>query len=214
MAFIASPLRRQNDLWPPVMLRDCGCKDGIFHENCDVWSNQYESRWCTHCWYQVWQWLRGVSCCKFLKKVKIISHANFFITPFANCQERTRLARDGVAEHCEWFRWQKQDPYLDEQFWLSFGFFLQNLGQIKRYLSLDSEDCKALLFYNIYILHKWIYGRRTSGTILDMILVILFPAISQMILPQAIPLSPTSSNFKILLLWNPVWRELKGFNLP
>ena len=32
----------------------------------------------------------------------------------ANCQERTRLARDGVAEHCEWFRWQKQDPYLDE----------------------------------------------------------------------------------------------------
>ena len=36
-------------------------------------------------------------------------------------QERTRLARDGVAEHCEWFRWQKigaQGDKLIDLIWL------------------------------------------------------------------------------------------------
>ena len=34
-------------------------------------------------------------------------HNGFYSKPF---KERARLARDGVAEHCEWFRWQKSTP--------------------------------------------------------------------------------------------------------
>eukprot|EP00435_Cladocopium_sp_Y103_P043108 s1235_g12.t1 len=38
-------------------------------------------------------------------------HNGFYSKPF---KERTRLARDGVAEHCEWFRWQKPAPLSAE----------------------------------------------------------------------------------------------------
>lgn len=38
-------------------------------------------------------------------------HNGFYSKPF---KERTRLARDGGAEHCEWFRWQKPAPLSAE----------------------------------------------------------------------------------------------------
>lgn len=46
-------------------------------------------------------------------------HNGFYSKPF---KERTRLARDGVAEHCEWFRWQKPAPLSAESHAAAEGF--------------------------------------------------------------------------------------------
>lgn len=60
-------------------------------------------------------------------------HNGFYSKPF---KERTRLARDGVAEHCEWFRWQKSTPLSAE----SHAKAAATRSQVQAPLPDDDDD--------------------------------------------------------------------------
>lgn len=65
-------------------------------------------------------------------------HNGFYSKPF---KERTRLARDGVAEHCEWFRWQKSTPLSAE----SHAKAAATRSQVQAPLPEDDEEPPPLV---------------------------------------------------------------------
>ena len=150
----------------------------FLNENCDVWNNQYESRWCKHCWYQVWQWLRGVSCCKFLKEVKCKVYVCFRRKSLHTARNVRALQGMVWQSTASGFAGKSKILNLDES-------FLTNLYNDFAELTVN---CKVLVTHDLcsreLVEESWIWY--------SYILVIL-----QMILPQTIPLSPTSSSFMI-----------------